>query len=121
MDQGGSIEGGVHVGSHLGWVKQSAQDLERTLELGTKLVESYCHRLDEQYTGDAVRNRLWYRADVIPGNYKDLTRYLLSSIFSSELLLPLEETDETIVIPVKHQSLEGLLEGLMMDTADLDD
>jgi hypothetical protein len=121
LDQSGSIEGGVHVGSHLGWIKQSSQDLERTLELSTKLVESYCKRLEEQYTVEAVKSRVWYRADVIPGKYEHLTVNLLSSIFSSEFLIPLEETDETIVIPVKHQSLEGLLEGLTMGTADLDD
>jgi len=115
------IDMGVNECKYLGWIKQSKHDLENTFELGAQLVASFCERLEEQYSADAVKEQIWYRADVVPGFYDLLAKKLLSDIFGKEFLSPLEETDETIVVPVEHESLQGLLNRLISNTYINDD
>jgi hypothetical protein len=104
----------VRPGERLGWIKQNEQDLERTSRLGESVVASFCQRLDSAYPERIMS--LWRDAGLLPGNYSGLARHLLAQTFGDGFWTPLEETDTNIVIPVKPQTLEKLLQGLVQPT-----
>jgi hypothetical protein len=101
----------VQPGESLGWIKQSEQDLERTSRLGEEVAASFSRRLEAAYPERFMS--LWCDVGLIPGDYSGLTRYFLAQIFGDDFWTPLEASDTSIVIPVKPQTLEKLVHGLM--------
>jgi hypothetical protein len=107
----------VQPGERLGWIKQNEQDLKWTSRLGEEVAASFCQRLEATYPEHIVS--LWCETGLLPGNYSGLARHLLAQTFGDGIWTPLQETDETIVIPVKPQTLEKLVRELMQPCTDI--
>lgn len=98
--------------SNLGRIRQCEQDLDATLRKGTDLAAKFCERLEKSYTYNALSS-FWFNANVLPGDYGGLVKRLLARTFGETFWTPMETSDATIVIPVKHKTLESLVHDIM--------
>ncbi len=99
-------------------IKQNAEDLAKTLQYAEILVKSFFEEHLATHLSAEALQALWQEAGAMPGDYKELTHYLITEMFSEDFLVPLEKNDETFVIHVGDEHLASRLDKIIGSPAD---
>jgi len=98
-----------------------AKQLDATLKKGAEIVEKfYPSRIFSRMTEDGIIT-FWHNLELLENDWLGLTRKLISEIFTSNFLRPLEVADSVFSIKVEHASFKSYTSELIDDGAITDD
>ncbi|MBI2602343.1 MAG: hypothetical protein HYW48_04740 [Deltaproteobacteria bacterium] len=85
-------------------IRQSEEDQLVTLNASERLVAAFYRERIVPYLSETKVAQFWNARNLLPHDFPGLTKALYKETFSPDFLIPLEESDEYLVIEVKDEA-----------------